>query len=96
MTRSTFCDGISYDVYSLKSLYDSLYNDKMLSSYMYICSFLLSVTIPMLFFLLFLLFPCASAWLGEHSCMSSSFPAPVLGGALRLVLGFLIFQRLCS
>ena len=38
MTR-TFCDGISYDVYSLKSLYDSLYNDKMLSSYMYICFF---------------------------------------------------------
>ena len=60
MTR-TFCNGISYDVYSLKSLYDSLYNDKMLSSYMYMCSFLLFVTVPMLFFL-FLLFPCASGW----------------------------------
>ena len=35
-------------------------------------------------------------WLGEHACMSSSFPAPVLGGALRLVRGFRIFQRQCS
>ena len=34
-------------------------------------------------------------WLGEHSC-TSSFPAPVRGGALRLVLWFRIFQRLCS
>ena len=66
-THCTLCDGISYDVYSLKSLYDSLYNDKMLSSYMYVCSFLLSVTVPMLFFLLFLLFPCASVWVSTRA-----------------------------
>ena len=67
MTRCTFCDGISYDVYSLKSLDDSLYNEKMLSSNMYICSFLLSVTAPMLFFFLFLLFPCASGWVSSRA-----------------------------
>ena len=85
--------GISCDVYSLKSLYE-LYNDKVLPSY--ICSFLLSVTVPMLFFLLFLLFPCERGWVSTLACMSSSFPSPMLDGSLRLMLGFRIFQRLCS
>ena len=35
-------------------------------------------------------------WLDEHSCMSPSFPAAMLGGAFWLMLGFRIFQRLCS
>ena len=61
-------------------------------SYMYTCSFLFSVTVPMLFF------PPNFAvlmreWLGERS---SSFPIAVLGGALRLMLGFRIFQPQCS
>ena len=31
-------------------------------------------------------------WLGEHSCMSSSFPIAVLDGAFRLMLVFRIFN----
>ena len=59
----------------------------------------------MFFFCYLSVFPCflpsifavpMREWLGEHSCVSSSFPIAVLGGALRRMLGFRIFQRLCS
>ena len=53
----------------MKSLYDSLYNDKMLFElYVYISSFLFSVAVSMQFCLLFLLFPCASGnWEGARA-----------------------------
>ena len=85
MTCCTFCDGLSCDVYSLNSMYDSLYNDKMLSSYMYINYVLFIVfcncshaVLPSIFAV-----PMRE-WLGEHSFTSSSFPIAVLGGAQRL------------
>ena len=54
--------GISCYVYSLESLYMTHCTmTKCCLSYMYICSFLFSVTVPMLLFLLFLLFPCRHA-----------------------------------
>ena len=55
--------GTSCDVYSLKSVYMArCTTTKCCLSYLYICSFLFFVTVPMLFFLIFLLFPCASGW----------------------------------
>ena len=82
--------GISCDVYSLKNLCDSLYNDKMLFKLYVYMFFFSSVTVPMLFFLLILLFPCE--WLWKRSYMSFSFPMAVLGGAFGLVFGSCIFN----
>ena len=80
-----YLNSISCDVYSLKSVYDSLFNDKTLFK-LNVYSFIF-VFCNCSHAILSSLFCCSHArGLGDRSCMSS-FPVAELGGASGSCLG---------